>query len=1186
MILLLIGLAVLVLALVWTATLVVGLNLVWAAGATALVALALVLTLLLRRKKKGPSKPGADPVAPPSHDPRALASMRSAVDRSLQVLRGSKLGGSALSLPWYLVVGPVGAGKTELLRHCGLSFPLPPAGASSRNPAPTAHSELWMCNEAVLVDTSGRYFSDEVAHPEWLAFLEHIRRSRSGVPVDGVLLALGAADLSGATEEGIAALGKSLRRRLDEVDRSADALVPVYLVVTKADRLPGFAESFADFRKAERSQVWGFTFDDAEGPLPRAALENRFDEWVEAAQARALVRLGQERALPARERIYQLPQQLEVLRGPLGGLAEQLLAPSAFQDVPGVRGVFFTSACQDGVLADAVMAPVAQKLGLSAAPRATAPPTHSKSFFIHDLIARVAVGDVGLRRPSARQLRRHQRAIYALSAATFAVALLLTLPPLIAYLRNRDLLQGLLQASEAAASTSDSVELAMERMAPVREQLELLRRYAAEGPPMGMRFGMYQGEEVLPTLSAVFATAVRDRLLAPLLREDLARLAGFSSRFRGIVPPVDASYTEAHGALKLHLLLSAPRASGEPGLREAEQRWALGRLMALWKRATSANVTATARDAVERNLRLYLRLVASEPAFGLVRQKDLVDRGRATLSRAPYEELALERLVAAADGPTYDLDLASLLGPASGGLRWERSVRGAFTRRGWEEVIRGRLDASDEQEDGWVLGDNRGAQDRTRLQRSYFRRYITEWREFLAGVRIDLAAVRVDGTRSNAEVLGLLQSLTRGEPTPLSRLFRTVATNVRLVSEAEKGKGAEEALKKSLLDKAKSALGSAPEVAVALAAVRGSDALGSADVERTFAGFVGFGAPAAVSDPNARPLSTGLDLYLEQLVAVRDALQREADDPGDRAALTQLTLARTKVRSLIDGQEVGWRQTLNALLWPLLEAIAQTSSSAVAAEASALWCSSVLAPFEQALARSYPFAADGPDAPMADFVEFFRPETGILWGFVSSALKNDVERAGDRYRFARKPGNTSPAFRPALIEFLNRARDVTSAMFPPSAREPSIPLSVSIQPAQNVAGSVLEVDGQAIEYRNGPKEWHQLKWPNPAQAGRSVLRVRPARGGEQELQKVGEWSFFRLLDAATVRQVSDRLFVASWHFGGAAADLEIELRPGRTESPFFGWRGEQKQLFHLFREKGLNLPREIGLGPESCPPSR
>jgi type VI secretion system protein ImpL len=1186
MIILLIGLAVLLLALVWTAVLVLGLSLLWAAGATVLVALALVLVLLLRRKKKTSSKPQGE--VEPATDSRALASMRSAVDRSLQILRGSKLGGGVLALPWYLVVGPAYAGKTALLRHCGLGFPLPPAGASGRGPPSTAHSDFWMCNEAVLLDTSGRYFSDEAAHPEWLAFLEHVRRSRSNVPVDGVLLALSAADLLGATEEGIGALGKALRQRLDEVGRGMDAVVPVYLVVTKADRLPGFVESFADFRKGDRSQVWGFTFDDAAGLLPRAALESRFDEWVEVAQARSLFRLGQERALPVRERIYQLPQQLNALRGPLGGLAEQLLAPSVFQDVPAVRGVFFTSACQDGVLADGVMASVAQKLGLPAEQPAGAPVAQSKSFFIHDLIARVAVGDVGLRRPSARQMRRRQWATLALVAATFALALLLTLPPLIAYLRNRDLLQGLLQASEAAASSSDSVELAMERMAPVREQLELLERYQAEGPPLAMRFGMYQGEEVLPTLSTVFATAVRDRLLAPLLRDDLARLATFSGKFRGVVPPVDAGYTEALGALKLHLLLSAPRASGEPGLREAEQKWAAGRLMALWRRAASEGVTATARDAVERNLRLYLHLVAGEPAFGLARQKDLVDRGRATLSRAPYEELLLERLVAAADGPAYDLDLASLLGPASGGIRWERSVRGAFTRRGWEEVIRGRLDASDEQEDGWVLGDNRGAQDRARLQKSYFRRYITEWREFLAGVRIDLAALRADGPRSSAETLALLQSLTRGEPTPLSRLWKTVATNVRLVSEAEKGQGTAEALKKSLADKVKTAFGSAPGVAgAALAAVRGSEGLGPADVERTFAGFVGFGVPAvAGSDPNAKPASTGLDLYLEQLVAVRDALQREADNPGDRAGLTQLANARAKVRSLIDGQEVGWRQTLNALLWPLLEAIAQTSSSAAAAEVSALWCSSVLAPFEQALVRSYPFVADGPDAPMADFVEFFRPETGILWGFVSSALKNDVERSGDRYRFARKLGNTSPAFRPALIEFLNRARDVTSAMFPPSGREPSIPLSVSIRPAENVAGSVLEVDGQVIEYRNGPPEWHPIKWPNPAQAGRSVVRVRPAHGGEQELQKVGEWSFFRLLGAATVRQVSDRLFVANWHFGGAAADVEIELRPGRTESPFFGWRGEQKQLFQLFREKGLTLPREIGLGPESCPPAR
>jgi type VI secretion system protein ImpL len=1185
MIFLLVGVAALVLALVWTAVLALQANLLWGVAATTLFALAGLLALLLRRGKTAPKTKKQGPEPDPDSDPRAAAAMRSAVDRSLQFLRSSKLGGGALSLPWFLVLGPRAAGKTTLLSHSGLSFPLGPPAIAGRGPTSTSPCDFWMCNEAVLVDASGRYLSDDGARAEWLSFLDHLRRSRSNTPVDGVLLTLSAAELMRAGDEAMAALGKRLRLRLDELAQRMDAVVPVYLVATKVDALPGFLESFADYRRAERVQPWGFTLDGAPGPSPRAALEARFDELVETAQARALFRMVQERDPSARERIYELPQQLQALRGPLGCLAEELLAPSPFQDPPLVRGVFFTSAGQDGAAVDGVMAAAAQRLGLAAPAPAASPVAQSKSFFIHDLVAKVAAGEVGLRRPSARRQRRHLLATYGLVALGFLVSLLLTLPPLVAFLRNRDLLQSLSQAGQAAAAPSESVELAMERLGPLRDSLERLEEHAKGGPPLGMAFGMYQGEKVRPAASAAFATAVRDRLLAPLLRDDLALLAAFSQRFRGgVIPPVDAAYSEALAALKLHLLLSSPRAQGEPGLREAEQAFAWGRLSDLWKRRSGANASASARDAVERNLRLYLRLAAREAGFGVAREVDLVANARGVLARAPYEDLALERLVAAADGPTYALELSSLIGQAGAGLRSERKVRGAFTRRGYEEVIRARLATSAADDDGWVLGDQRGPQDRARVQRRYFERYIAAWRELIS-------SLEVERPESSAQALELLQWLTRGEPPPLLRLFKAVAFNVQLASDAEKkARAAVEGAKDSMLGKAREMLGaSAAEEARAAAATptKGPEALGPAEVESAFAGFVGFAVPAPPSDPSAKPPPTGLDLYQELLIGLRDALQRELDSPGDGAALASaLGSARTKVMALVGGQAIGWRPALDALVWPVLEALVQTSKRERLNHLNARWCSTVVAPFEaKPLARAFPFAADGPDASMADFAEFYRPETGTLWRFVQSELKDDLERAGERHQFKHKAGGAA-AFEPELLEYLDRARDVSSALFPPGSADPSVSLSASIRPAPNVSQVWLEVDGQLIEYRNGPEETHALKWPNPARTGRSAVRVRTPNGGEQEVHVEGEWSFLRLLAAAAVRPLHGRAFAASWHFGGAATDVEVVFQTARTEAPFFDWRGHDKHLFHLFRHKGLALPRDIAAGAKSCPAAK
>ena len=195
-----------------------------------------------------------------------LGEMKTKLKTAMSQLRKSKLGRRHLyQLPWYVIIGPPGAGKTTAIINSGLQFPLANEMGKTAigGVGGTRNCDWWFTNNAVLVDTAGRYTTQEsdadADNAAWMGFLGLLKKHRKRQPINGAIVAISLSDLSmqdALTQKGHAA---AVRRRLHELREKLGVHFPVYVLFTKADLIAGFSEFYDRLGKEERGQVWGFT---------------------------------------------------------------------------------------------------------------------------------------------------------------------------------------------------------------------------------------------------------------------------------------------------------------------------------------------------------------------------------------------------------------------------------------------------------------------------------------------------------------------------------------------------------------------------------------------------------------------------------------------------------------------------------------------------------------------------------------------------------------------------------------------------------------------------------------------------------------------------------------------------------------------------------------------------------------
>jgi len=356
-----------------------------------------------------------------------VARLRGRVNLALKRLRKGSRRGYLYEQPWYVLIGPPGAGKTTALLNSGLSFPADPLGEDDRPVGGVGGTRLcdwWFADEAVLIDTAGRYTTQDsdkaVDRAGWEGFLDLLRRTRKRQPLNGAIVVVSLTDIAAADAATRAAHARTVRRRVAELSERLRLRVPVYMVFSKADQLAGFNEYFDDLDAEGRGQVWGMTFPLAKGvesftPEFRLLLD-RLDE-------RLFERLQAERAPDRRSLLGGFPLQLASLQEPLADFLGQAFGGTRLDPAPFLRGVYFTSATQAGTPLDRLTGMLAASFGVDQKRAPSLKPVAGRSYFLKRMLGEVILGEALLVATGTKRARR-RRALRIASLGTIAVATL------------------------------------------------------------------------------------------------------------------------------------------------------------------------------------------------------------------------------------------------------------------------------------------------------------------------------------------------------------------------------------------------------------------------------------------------------------------------------------------------------------------------------------------------------------------------------------------------------------------------------------------------------------------------------------------------------------------------------------------------------------------------------------------
>lgn len=337
-------------------------------------------------------------------------------------------------LPWYLLIGSESSGKSSLIEGSTLNLPVGIPGIDEQS----QHAECrwWFLNRGVILDIKGKLLINQrgVGSNEnsWRSLLILLSRYRASRPLNGIIYTISAEELYGKNKlspEEISDRATFLSHKLQAAQNNLGLRLPVYVIVTKCDAIPGFQSLCAEIPSQNRQNILGWS-----SPYnPTVAFSKK---WIDEAFSSILENLhhlrgeilASNKPQETRDGVFVFPVELASLKERLSIYLSSIFKAESYQETPLLRGVYFVG--DSGV--DSL-----QKLNIDAlannvndvhdeqdVARDMSAPDRRKIFFVDDLVNEKIFYEPGLSKPLAGRILSINRGINIAKMATAGFAVI------------------------------------------------------------------------------------------------------------------------------------------------------------------------------------------------------------------------------------------------------------------------------------------------------------------------------------------------------------------------------------------------------------------------------------------------------------------------------------------------------------------------------------------------------------------------------------------------------------------------------------------------------------------------------------------------------------------------------------------------------------------------------------------